>query len=467
MDPLFYLPPPLWNATMTNDSISRKKLFWLLPPVLIGIVIFIIFKTGQQPPQLSESGEIARSVRTIQIHKTDFVPIAQGYGVVQPAQVWKAIAEVSGRIIEMHPRLENGEIIEQGETLFQIDPVDYELNLAQARAQLAELDVQQANTEASLKIEKQNLALAKKEYTRLQKLSKKGSVSQSNVDSAERTVHSSNALVQNLHNTLALLPTQRNLQLAKITQAERDLSSAMVIAPFNLRVSSMSIEADQYVSKGQHMFSGDSINRVEIIAQMAIPSLKNLFIDHPDTPKEVNFFAHNLSSFTGFKPTITLDIGNKQSASWDATFVRFTDGVDSQTRTMGVVVAVENPMQNIIPGKRPPLSKDMFVEVSIAGLTQTDKIVIPRSSLHNGKAYIMDEQNRLNIRTVQKHYDQQDKSIISEGLNDGDQLVLTDLIPAVQGMLLKPMALKSTSPENSSSAAEAQTTPVNNQQTEN
>ena len=441
---------------MTHDSLSRKKLLWLLPPILIGIVIFVAFKSGQQPPQPSEAGEIARSVRTLQIQKTDFVPIAQGYGVVQPAQVWKAIAEVSGRIIKMHARLENGEIIEQGETLFQIDPVDYELNLAQAKSQLAELDVQQSNTRASLKIEKKNLALAKKEYTRLQKLAKKGSVSQSNVDSAERTVHSSNSLVQNLNNSLALLPTQRNLQLAKITQAERDLSSAMVIAPFNLRVSSMSIEADQYVSKGQHMFSGDSVDRVEIIAQMAMSSLKNLFIDLPDISHEVNFFTQNLSSFTGFKPTITLDMGHGQTASWDATFIRFTDGVDIQTRTIGVVVAVENPMQKIIPGERPPLTKDMFVEVSIAGHTQTDKIVIPRSSLRNGKAYVLDAQDRLEIREVQKLYDQQDKSIIGEGLNDGEQLVLTDLIPAVQGMLLQPILAKPIS-----LPADPQTTPAN------
>ena len=450
MNQLFFLLPmkplitqflkPLWKAIMTHDSSAKRKLFWLLLPVFIGIIIFIIFKSSQLPPQLSESGETARTVRTLQIHKTDFVPIVQGYGVVQPAQVWKAVAEVSGRIIKMHPRLENGEIIEQGETLFQIDPVDYELNLAQAKSQLAELKVQQSNAQASLKIEKKNLALAKKEYTRLQKLVKKGSVSQSNVDSAERTVLGSNALVQNLHNTLALLPTQKNLQLAKITQAERDLSSAMVIAPFNLRVSSMTIEADQYVSKGQHMFSGDSIDRVEIIAQVAVSSLKNLFIDHPGIPRDINFISNNLPGFTGFKPTVKLDMGNDQTARWDAAFVRFTDSVDSQTRTMGIVVAVENPMQKIIPGKRPPLSKGMFVEVAIAGRMQTDKIVIPRSSLHNGSAYVVDAQNRLDIRQVHKLYDQQDKSIIGEGLNDGEHLVLTDLIPAVQGMLLKPMS---------------------------
>ncbi len=199
----------------------------------------------------------------------------------------------------------------------------------------------------------------------------------------------------------------------------------------------MSIEADQYVTKGQHMFSGDSVNRVEIIAQIAISSLKNLFIDRPDTPKEINFFAQNLSSFTGFKPTITLDMGLGQTASWQATFIRFTDGVDTQTRTIGVVVAVEDPMQKTIPGVRPPLTKGMFVEVAIAGHTQTDKIVIPRSALRNGKVYVIDAQDRLQIRTVKKLYDQQDKSIIGEGLNDGEQLVLTDLIPAIQGMLLK------------------------------
>ncbi len=425
---------------MSEHIFNRKKVFWILPPIIFGIIVMAVMKSGKQPPQLSESGEPVRAVETLRIEKKAFTPIAEGYGVVQPAQVWKSIAQVSGRIISMHPRLKNGEIIEKGEILFQIDPVDYELNLAQAKTQLAELDVQLSNTRTSLKIEQRNLDLATRENQRLQKMLKKGGVSQSSADAAERTMLTSTAQVQNLKNSLSLIPSQQKLQQAKITQAQRDLANTQVKAPFNLRISGLTIEADQYVSKGQQLFSGDSIDRVEIIAQVSMSALKNLFSEEDDVmTKNLQDFSENLNSITGFKPTVKLDIGNQQYASWDAIFLRFSDNVDSQTRTMGIVVGVEKPLQKIIPGQRPPLSKGMFVEVSIAGRPQANSVVIPRSSIRNGHVYLLNKDNRLEIRKVEKKFDQNKSSILAKGLNEGDLLVLTDLIPAVEGMLLKPV----------------------------
>ena len=272
---------------MITNSANRKKIFWILPPIILGILVLVVMKSGKLPPQPSDIGEPVRVVRTLQIQKTEFTPIATGYGVVQPAQVWKSIAQVSGRIISMHPRLKDGEIIPKGDILFQVDPVDYELNLAQAETQLAELNVQLSNTKTSLKIEERNLALATKEKQRLQKLVKKGGVSQSSADAAERTMLSSTSQVQNLKNSLSLIPSQRKLQQAKITQAQRDLENTHIKAPFNMRVASLAIEDDQFVSKGQLLFSGDSVDRLEIIAHVAMSSLKNLFFGQPETPKDI------------------------------------------------------------------------------------------------------------------------------------------------------------------------------------
>lgn len=426
---------------MTDKNTSPLKMLWILPPILIGIVVLVMMKSGKHAPQLSEVGEPVRTVRTLEIQKTDFIPVVQGFGEVRPAQTWKAIAQVSGRIISMHPRLKDGEIIQQGELLFQIDPVDYELNLAQAETQLVELDVQHNNTQSSLKIEQKNLALAQKEHQRLQQLVKKGSVSKSSADTAERTMLTSSAQVQNLKNSLSLIPSQKKLQQAKITQAQRDLANTAIKAPFNMRVSALAIEADQFVSLGQALFSGDSIDRVEIIAQVAMSSLKNLFARRPQISTDIQEFTNNMPTITGFKPTVKLDMGNEQFATWEARFVRFSDSVDSQTRTMGIVVAVDNPLQKIKPGIRPPLSKGMFVKVLIAGHTQQNSIVVPRSALRNGKVYIMNADNRLDIRAVEKLYDQQNHSIIQKGLSEGEKLVLTDLVPAVQGMLLKSVSV--------------------------
>ena len=80
---------------------------------------------------------------------------------MQPERVWATVAEVAGRIVEVHPRLRNSEIIPAGTLLFRIDPVDYELALAKATAEIAELDVQESNARGSLEIEQRNLSAAR------------------------------------------------------------------------------------------------------------------------------------------------------------------------------------------------------------------------------------------------------------------------------------------------------------------
>jgi len=422
---------------MDTSSTSKWRTLWILPPIIIGIVILLIMVGIRQSPEKAERGEPTRYVRIIEVATTDFTPVAEGYGSVQPARVWAAVSQVSGRVIEMHPRLRNGGIITAGSELIRIDPDDYELNLTQAKNELAELNVQGDNAAASLEIEKRNLALAEKEFKRRSKLASQGTLSKSSADEAERAMLSSRTLVQNLQNTVALLPIQRKLLETKITQAERDLANTRISAPFNLRVSGLAVEQQQFVSAGQTLFSGDSLERVEITARVAAGSLKKLFIDQPDFPTDVNLLNNNLASIVGFKPTVKLDIGGDQRAEWEAEFVRVSDSVDAATQTIGLVVAVDKPMEKIIPGVRPPLSKGMFVQVSIAGHAQKNRIVIPRSVIRNNQVYLVDEQNRLQSRTIKKLYDQAQFSVIGDSLKAGEQIVVSDLAPAVDGMLLK------------------------------
>lgn len=425
---------------MSEQKISRRKALWILPPIIVGIVTFMFLKGGKQEPGLSNAGEPVRSVRSITVEAENFIPVARGFGTVQPARVWKAVSQVSGRVTSIHPRLSDGAIIEQGETLLEIDPVDYELALAQAKITLSELGVQQSNSEQSLAIEQRNLELAEKEFERQKRLRKQGTVSQSAVDTAERTMLNSRTQVQSLKNTLALLPSQKKLQQSRITQAQRDLDNTRIEAPFNLRISGLDIQADQFISKGQHLFSGDSIDHVEIIAQISVSSLKNLSAGQTYINLDINAITGDLAELTGFKPTVTMDIGNTEAAQWEARFVRFTDKVDSETRTLGLVVAVDQPLKKIVPGKRPPLSKGMLVEVSVAGKLQPDRLVIPRSTIRNGKVYLIDDDNRLKITPIHLLYEQGSQAVVDQGIKPGDRLVLSDVIPAVEGTRLRSIS---------------------------
>lgn len=426
---------------MGSSNLKSKSKLWLIPPLLIGVVVLMLAKNAKQAPVLAEYKESFQAVRTILVKTEDFTPVATGYGTVQAAQTWKAISQVSARIIAVHGHLKNGAYVKKGEVLVRLDPIDAELNLAQAQVKLTELEVSEQNTKASLSIENRNLILAEKEFKRLKSLSRKGTTSKSSADSAERAMLSSRSIVQNHKNTLALLPTQKKLQQSQIAQAQRDLDNTVINAPFDMNISDLQIETEQYVSKGQQLFEASSIDSVEIIAYVALSELKNLFLQRDDIATDIatgiESFAGNISSIAHFSPTVYLDMGNQQQAIWKAKFIRFSDAVDSQTRTMGIVVAVDNPLQKIIPGIRPPLSKGMFVEVAIAGQVQKDVIAIPREAVHKNNVFVMTKEHRLQLQAVKILYQQAGKSIIKQGLKGGERLVLSDLIPAIDGMLLK------------------------------
>ena len=418
---------------------NRLRMLWLVPPGALGIFALTSLVGSKPAPVKVKQAEVVHAVRTISVPQVNLRPMAEGYGVVQPAKVWSAVAQVSGRIIEMHPRLRDGEIIPEGTLLFRIDPVNTELALEQLKAQLLELEVQQQNTSELLEIEQRNLTLAQRESARLQELANKGTTSRSSADSAERSMLNSRSAVQNLRNTLALIPTQRRVIDAKVRQAQRDLENTRIEAPFNLRIANLTMETDQYVTTGQKLFEGDGVDRAEVIAQVAISSMAKLFTHHGKTAPNPLQMSEGLAEYADLHPVIQMDMGD-HTAEWEAKFVRFTDRIDSETRTIGAVVAIDKPYKKIIPGQRPPLSKGMFVRVQLHGRVQPKQLIIPRTALRNGRVLSVDQEQRLKISELKVLYHQGEVSIIDpqSTIKAGEQLGVTDLIPAVAGMRLQP-----------------------------
>ncbi len=65
-------------------------------------------------------------------------------------------------------------------------------------------------------------------------------------------------------------------------------------------------------------------------------------------------------------------------------------------------------------------------------------MVIPRSALHQGIVYIAGPQNRLERRSVTVDYSQGNLVSIKKGITPGEKIIVTDIIPAIEGMLLAP-----------------------------
>lgn len=435
---------------------SLWRILMILPPILLGLGVLVWQITDREGPQQSPASETARVVRVVEAQATDFLPRALGYGFVEPGRVWEAVAQVEGRIAERHPNLDRGQILEAGAELLRIDPTDYELAVARAearlasvRAQLAELDAEQDNLEASRKIEGRTLALEESEVERQRKLLAKGTVSQSRVDEAERALLRQRQSVQELENQLRLLPSRRaDLQAserqteAELAEARVDLERTVIRLPFAARIAQVDVEATQFVRSGDQLVVADSIDAAEVAVQIPLERMRTLVPPDLDVSGLSAGQLGELARNVGFKAEVRLP-QEGFTLPWKARFDRMSDTVDPKTRSLGVIVVVDEPYRSVVPSRRPPLTKNMFVQVELSGRPLRDRIVIPRIALQDGsgddpRVYLAGPDDRLVLRRVKPGPEQGDVVVIEAGLAPGERIVVTDLVPAIEGMLLEP-----------------------------
>lgn len=460
-----------------------KKTLGFFIPVILSIVVLVTMKQNTPEPIQKPPQETTASVRTLAIEQHTVLPMAIGYGTVRPSSTWEAVAQVEGVIQEKHPDLSKGAIIEKGTLLLQIDPTDYELSIAQieadilaTQAQLTELDTRLGNTQTSLDIEKKSLSLSRKELQRLQNLLKKGSVSYSDFDTQERNVLAQQQSVLIQSNAIKLIPSQRALLEAQLQQkqsqlkgAQRDLHNTRIVMPFTGRISSDNVELAQYVRIGNSLTAADALDKAEIEIQIPIRYFRGLL--RPG--KSINLLERSMDDLTrqlGIKAQVFLHEGGL-TTRWNARFVRLTDTLDPKTRTIGAVVEVDNPYSDVQPGSRPPLIKGFFVEVHLQGAPRPESLVVPRSALHNERLYRVNKQNRLEIINVQVELYQPEFAIIRNAsdsnnqtaLTAGDNIVISDLVPAIEGMLLSPKPDQTTAERLKALINQAHATPAGSQ----
>ncbi len=432
---------------MTNNQ--RRLL--IIPAIVLGVVIFMLMSGGEQAVPRGVSGEHATPVRFMTVQLQSVVPVAQGNGSVVPTRVWSAISQVQGRVVELPRQFRAGEVIQAGQLLLRVDDTDYLLAQAQAKAaiqatqaQLNQLTLQEGNLNASLKIEQALYDSAYKEWQRLQTLAKQGTVSSSQLDAQERAYLAQRQQLQNVKNSLALLPADRLVlqgqlaqQQAQLAQAELNLQRTTLVAPFNARLAEMNVELDQYVRVGEVLAVLDDMEQAEVKAQFSMDHFRQLFqpIDIKSMMAKGEMPSPHMLNLTA---QVRLG-GNGETIRWPAMFVRTDAVIDPQTRTVGAVVAVDKPYANAMPPLRPPLVKGMYVEVWLAGAAYAGQIAIPRHALHGDEVYLITDENRLERRKVKLQLRQSGFVTIASGVEVGERVVVSDLIPAVDGMLLAPV----------------------------
>lgn len=428
---------------------SRRLLALL--PILAGMLLLVLLVRSRTGSPRRPAAENEQIVRVIPAPVVNVVPRTLGYGRVRPALTWNGVAEVSGRILSTHDSYEVGALVPAGTDLVSIDPVDYELaieeitrTIEELGVQVEEIEEQRSNDQALLVIEERSLALIEQDLKRQRELRATSVISESVLDEAERRALAQGTVVQRLQNSLSLLPTRkRSLQArvasqqARLAGAKRDLDRTRVITPFDLRITSILAQEGAYVTRGAPLAMGDATASVEVAAQFQIDKVRRLLPQGRTLPPGTGVAGTRLPELLQLLAMVRLREGDF-IVEWDARFDRIDASLDPRSNTVGFIVVVEEPYEKARTGTRPVLMRGMFAEVELRSDITREGIVLPRSSLDGNHVWIVDKESRMRRRRVQVEFAQSEFVLVSEGVGSGDLVIVSDPVPALDGLLVRP-----------------------------
>ena len=431
-----------------------KQLFhWrrlaIIPPVVLGVLILVVLVKTRKQPGMVQYAERVTSVRVIEARAMPVVPRAVGYGYVQPSQTWDAVAEMPGKVVQLHPEFKRGAMLAKGEVLVRIDPAESgfvreqsEAEVRRVQALIRQLDQSEKDTRRQLEVEQGRLDLSRKNLERNRQLVRQGVISQSELDTVEQAYLAQRNAVQNYQSSLNAMPSERasfQAQLAsarsRSADARQDEGKTVIRTPFNCRLSSVRVEVGQAVTMNQVVATLDSLGSNEVLVQVPFHAFRNLLPEGAAATLGVGVDMEEFRRFLGIDVVIRMR-SPERDVEWLGHLSRISDSVDSSTRTVGVYVVVDHELREGNAPERQPLIKNMYAEVELLGRRTGPFVVIPRAAIDSGMVNVMGADGRLVRRSVSVAFIQSSLAAIRSGIEPGEKVVVSDIVPAIEGMLL-------------------------------
>ena len=362
-----------------------------------GVIGMKKMKQMKKPPQKVERKEPALPVEVVQVQPEKAPVIISGYGEIISRTEVTLPAEVAGRIIFAHKELQTGAVIKKGEVLYKINEEDFRLNLKSAQARLKSLV--------------SDLELARKEYARVSNLySKKKVGTQSSVEKGEQAVNAINNQIIQIKQT--------------IDQAKLQLSRCVIRAPFTGRVTELHAEEDEYVTPGKDLLTLTDDSDLEVQVSLDSRDAVKWLRFQPSKQEDRSWFG--LPEETNCTVTWTENDGTRAEGRLDRV-VRF----DPRTRSLTVAVRLQPG-----PSSPFPLVQGMFCRVDIEGRSLERVFVLPRSAVSFEQTVSVAQGNRLRTRKVEVARVEGGTAFITNGLEQGEQVIITRLEKPLENSLV-------------------------------
>ena len=397
------------------------------------MAVLIVFKPEAERQIPPETG---RLVEVMTVQPQSVTLMVESYGTVQPRKTLKLVAEVRGQIVELHPAFEEGGFVSKDNVLVSIDPRDYQLDVESRKAQIRQTDAELMrleqeliNLNTSIAIARTNVTLSRNDLDRQRNLVERNVVAQSSVDKIEQQYLNNLERLQNLENQKSLIKPRRELLRAQrqmtgvmLQQARLNLERTRIMAPFEGWVVDKMVEVGQLVNATQVVGTIYQAGALEIEVRIPVRDLKWLPLP---VSEQSPLRAEIVFEATGERHT------------WPASVIRQKARMDDTTRTLPLIVRVDDrPSEKGLPATV-QLRPGMFVTVMVAGHTVDNAFVLPRHLVYGDDIVYTVTDDRLHLQPVQVLRAYRDRVIISGGLAAGEQIVSTPISSATEGMKIR------------------------------
>ena len=349
---------------------------------LYGFIVCAALLTGcdgqENPQQHAQAPQVSvHIVKSAPLAVTTELP-----GRTDAYRVAEVRPQVSGIIL--HRNFTEGSDVKAGESLYQIDPATYQAAYDNAKGELVK--AQAAANIAHLTV-KRYVPLVGTQY-----------VSKQEYDQAVATAQQADASV---------VAAKAGVESARI-----NLAYTKVTSPINGRIGKSSVTEGALVTNGQST------------ALATVQQLDPIYVDVTQSSSDFMRLKQQTSLQKGDTSSVELLMENGQPYPLKGT-LQFSDvTVDESTGSITLRALFPNPQHMLLPG--------MFVRARIDEGTQPDAILVPqqgvtRTPRGDATVLVVNEKNQVESRTVVAPQAIGDRWLITEGLKNGDRVIISGL----------------------------------------
>ena len=324
----------------------------------------------------------------------------------------EAVAQTEGaKEVEIRPRVggillkkmfEEGAPVKAGQLMFLIDPVPFQIALANAKAQLAQ---QQARVEQT-----------RREAARLESLLATQSISQREADNAS---------------------SDQALAIAGLAQAEASVREAQLNLSYTNVTSPLSGIA------GRFEFSEGALVNANTSLLTKVSQVNPIWVRFSLSDSELAQLGGHLSPANVKAVTLLTTDGKEYASKGTLNFA--ASAIDPTLGTQQLRATFENANKQLLPGQ--------FVRVRVTTGYQEGVFVVPQTAVmtnDKGKFVYVAEKDKENktvaaIRLIQAGGWQGTHWVVLSGLKEGEQVIIDNLLKVQPGAEIQPNIVGATS----------------------